>query len=42
MTKKILLLIMLILTSVIAKEKNMSIYDFNVKTIDGEEISMSK
>ena len=42
MTKKILLLIMLFLTSVIAKENNMSIYDFNVKTIDGEEVSMSK
>jgi glutathione peroxidase len=42
MTKKILLLIMLFLTSIIAKENNMSIYDFNVKTIDGEEISMSK
>ena len=42
MTKKILLLIMLFLTSIIAKENNMSIYDFNVKTIDGQEISMSK
>ena len=42
MTKKILLLIMLFLTSIIAKENNMSIYDFNVKTIDGEEVSMSK
>ena len=42
MTNKILLLIMLFLTSIIAKENNMSIYDFNVKTIDGEEVSMSK
>ena len=42
MTKKILLLIMLFLTSIIAKENNMSIYDFNIKTIDGEEVSMSK
>ena len=42
MTKKILLLIMLFLTSIIANENNMSIYDFNVKTIDGEEVSMSK
>ena len=42
MIKKILLLILLILSSSFSKENNMSIYDFNVKTIEGEEISMSK
>jgi glutathione peroxidase len=39
---RIALTIILTFTSIIAKENNMSIYDFNVKTIDGEEISMSK
>lgn len=39
---KILLLLVLTFSSIIAKENKMSIYDFNVKTIDGEEISMSK
>jgi len=39
---KIMLILSLIFTSIIAKENKMSIYDFNVKTIDGEEISMSK
>ena len=42
MIKKILLISLLMFTSIIAKENKMSIYDFNVKTIDGEEISMSK
>ena len=42
MIKKILLVSLLIFSSIIAKENKMSIYDFNVKTIDGEEISMSK
>ena len=42
MFNKILLVLVLIFSSTIAKEYKMSIYDFNVKTIDGEEISMSK
>ena len=42
MFNKILLVLVLIFSSTIAKENKMSIYDFNVKTIDGEEISMSK
>lgn len=42
MFNKILLVLVLIFSSTIAKEDKMSIYDFNVKTIDGEEISMSK
>jgi len=40
--KKILFLILICVSSLFAKENKMSIYDFNVKTIDGEEISMSK
>ncbi len=39
---KMILILSLILTSINAKENQMSIYDFNVKTIDGQEISMSK
>ena len=39
---KIMLVLSLIFSSINAKENKMSIYDFNVKTIDGEEISMSK
>lgn len=42
MFNKILLLFLLIFSSINAKENKMSIYDFNVKTIDGQEISMSK
>ena len=42
MLHKILLSILVIFSSINAKENQMSIYDFNVKTIDGEEISMSK
>ncbi len=39
---KIMLIVLLTFSSIIAKENKMSIYDFNVKTIDGEEVSMSK
>ena len=39
---KIMLVLSLFFSSIIAKENQMSIYDFNVKTIDGQEISMSK
>ena len=39
---KIMLTVLLTFSSIIAKENKMSIYDFNVKTIDGEEVSMSK
>jgi glutathione peroxidase len=39
---KIILTILLAFSSINAKEKKMSIYDFNVKTIDAQEISMSK
>lgn len=39
---KIILTMLLIFSSIYAKENTMNIYDFNVKTIDGEEISMSK
>ena len=42
MIKKIVLAGVLLFSSLLAKENKMSIYDFNVKTIDGEEISMSK
>ena len=42
MFNKILFLVLLIFTSINAKEIQMNIYDFNVKTIDGQEISMSK
>ena len=42
MFRKIILLVMIFLSSLHSKENVMSIYDFNVKTIDGEEISMSK
>ena len=39
---KIIFVLSLIFSSINAKENQMSIYDFNVKTIDGQEISMSK
>jgi glutathione peroxidase len=42
MIKKIVLSLLLIFSFINAKENKMSIYDFNVKTIDGQEISMSK
>jgi glutathione peroxidase len=42
MFNKILFLVLLIFSSINAKETQMNIYDFNVKTIDGQEISMSK
>lgn len=42
MLYKIILTILLTFSSINAKENKMSIYDFNVKTIDGQEISMSK
>ena len=42
MLYKIILTILLTFSSINAKEKKMSIYDFNVKTIDAQEISMSK
>lgn len=42
MFNKILFLVLLFFSSINAKENQMNIYDFNVKTIDGQEISMSK
>ena len=42
MLYKIMLALLLIFNSILAKENQVNIYDFNVKTIDGEEISMSK
>ena len=39
---KIILVLSLIFSFINAKENQMSIYDFNVKTIDGQEISMSR
>ena len=39
---KIFLLIFLTISSTLAKEKAMNIYDFNVNTIDGQEVSLSK
>ena len=39
---KIILAFVLAFNWINAKENKMSIYDFNVKTIDGEEISMEK
>ena len=39
---KAFLFFLLIFTQIFAQEKKMNIYDFNVKTIDGNEISMSK
>ena len=42
MLYKIILALLLTFNFILAKEKQMSIYDFNVKTIDGEEVSMSK
>ncbi len=39
---RIMLVLSLIFSSIHAKENQMSIYDFNVKTIDGQEVSMSK
>lgn len=40
--KKIIILILLTLSSLIAKENIMSIYDIKVKDIDGKEISLDK
>ena len=37
-----ILSVLVIFSFIHAKENQMSIYDFNVKTIDGQEISMSK
>ncbi len=37
-----ILAILLIILSLDAKEQRVNIYDFNVKTIDGEEISLSR
>ena len=37
---KIVLILSLIFSSINAKENQMNIYDFNVKTIDGQEVSM--
>ena len=42
MLYKIILALLLTFNFILAKENPMNIYDFNVKTIDGEEISMSK
>lgn len=42
MIKKIIALVLFSIISLFAKEKDMNIYDFNVKTIDGKEISMSQ
>ena len=42
MLYKIILALLLTFNFIFAKENPMNIYDFNVKTIDGEEISMSK
>lgn len=42
MFNKILFLVLLFFSLINAKENQMNIYDFNVKTIDGQEISMSK
>lgn len=42
MFNKMIFLVFLFLGLLNAKENQMSIYDFNVKTIDGQEISMSK
>lgn len=42
MLYKILLILSLILTSSFTKDKTMSIYNFTVKTIEGEEVSLSK
>lgn len=42
MFNKMILSVLVIFSFINAKENQMSIYDFNVKTIDGQEISMSK
>ena len=42
MFKRILLVILLTLSSSFAKEKTMSIYNFEVKDIDGKEVSLEK
>ena len=42
MLYKIVLALLLTFNLTLAKEKQMNIYDFNVKTINGEEVSMSK
>lgn len=39
---KILFLLLFLLINIFAKDNKMNIYDFQVKTIDGEIISMSK
>ena len=38
---KYFLALLLLMTTLIAKDKNMSIYDINVTNIDGKEVSMS-
>lgn len=42
MFQKFLLIFLLTLSSSYAKDKAMSIYDFKVKNIDGEEVSLEK
>jgi glutathione peroxidase len=42
MLYKIIFALLLTFNFILAKEKQMNIYDFNVKTIDGKEISMSQ
>lgn len=39
---RVFLLSTILFSSLFAQGKNMNIYDFNVKTIDGKEVSMSK
>ena len=39
---KLIVTFLILVTSIIAKDNSMSIYDFNVKDINGNEISMSK
>jgi glutathione peroxidase len=40
--KKVLLIFVLLITTIYAKDYSMSIYDFSVKDIDGNEVSLSK
>ncbi|QDF28474.1 glutathione peroxidase [Halarcobacter anaerophilus] len=40
--KKVLLVFVLLITTIYAKDYSMSIYDFSVKDIDGNEVSLSK
>ena len=42
MIKRFIVLILFSIISLFAKDNSMNIYDFNIKTIDGKEISMSK